>query len=133
VGVQGCDPVPIEYEIDQSRRLIRTTCRGEVRFPDVMAHFRMLREHTSLPENPDVLLDFSELETFPDSEHLRSVALEVGSLMPEIQWRNCALVAPADLAFGIGRMFEMATESYFRAVMVFRKREEAEAWLEKGR
>lgn len=125
--------MPIEYEIDQSRRLIRTTCRGEVRFADVIAHFRTLRDHPDLPRNPDVLLDFSELETFPDSEHIRSVALEVGSLLPAIQWRNGALVAPADLAFGIGRMFEMATEKYFRAIMVFRKREEAEAWLEKGR
>jgi hypothetical protein len=125
--------VPIEYEIDQSLSLIRTTCRGEVRFPDVIAHFRALREHASLPQGVDVLLDFTELETFPDSEHIRSVALEVGSLMPAIQWRNCALVAPADLAFGIGRMFEMATETYFRAIMVFRKRDEAEAWLAKGR
>jgi hypothetical protein len=124
--------VPIEYEIDQTRRLIRTTCRGEVRFPDVIAHFRTLRDHPALPESPDVLLDFTELETFPDSEHLRSVALEVGSLMPTLKWRNCALVAPADLAFGIGRMFEMATESYFHAIVVFRKREEAEAWLAKG-
>jgi hypothetical protein len=26
-------------------------------------------------------------------------------------------------------MFEMATETYFRAIMVFRERDEAEAWL----
>ena len=121
--------MPIEYEIDQSRRLIRTTCRGVVRFEDVVAHFRKLREDPDLPEGPDVLLDFTDLETFPDSEHIRSVALEVGSLLPAIQWRNAAVAAPADLAFGIGRMFEMATETYFRAIMVFRERDEAEAWL----
>ena len=122
----------IEYEIDQSLRLIRTTCRGVVRFADVVAHFGELRTHPELPEGPDVLLDFTELETFPDSEHIRSVALEVRSLQPSIKCRNCALVCPSDLAFGIGRMFEMATETYFRAVMVFRKAEEAEAWLERG-
>jgi hypothetical protein len=124
--------MPVEYEIDPDRRRIRTRCVGPVALSDVLAHLRVLAVDPALPKQPDVLLDFSELTTFPDRHEVQSVALQIGHLAPTIEWQRCAIVAPQDLAFGIGRMFEMLSEPSFRATMVFRKREDAEQWLDRA-
>jgi hypothetical protein len=121
--------MPIEYEIDARRRLIRTSCVGPVTLADVIAHFRTLETDPKAPDQLDVLLDFSELTAFPDSHQVRSVALEIRDLLPKIAWRHCAIVGPRDVAFGIGRMFEMISEPYFRATTVFRSAADAEQWL----
>ena len=124
--------MPVEYEIDASRRLIRTRCIGPVTIAEVVAHFDALEADPRVPVQPDVLLDFSELTRFPDRDQIRSAALQVRTLAPKISWRNCAIVAPEDLAFGIGRMFEMTSEPWFRATMVFRRLADAELWLQRG-
>src|SRR5262245_279296 len=124
--------MPVEYEIDANRRLIRTRCIGPVTIAEVIAHFHTLKADPRLPGQPDVLLDFSRLTAFPDRDQIRSVAREVRDLAPKISWRNCAIVAPEDLAFGIGRMFEMTSEPSFRATMVFRSLADAEVWLQRG-
>jgi hypothetical protein len=123
--------MPIFYEIDIDRRLIRTRCVGPLTLEEVVAHFRDLEVDPRVPPHLDVLLDFSELTNFPDQDQVRSVAREVRALRPKIAWRNLAIVAPRDLAFGIARMFEMISEPSFRATMVFRKLADAERWIEK--
>lgn len=119
----------IRYEIDPARRLIHTRCLGDVNFAEVLAHFRALQTDPGVPAEPDVLLDFSELTAFPDSGQVRSISSVVRSLEPTLAWRHCAIVAPADLGFAIGRMFGMLSEPAFRAMMVFRRFAEAEQWL----
>lgn len=121
--------MPVDYEIDPARCLIRTRCHGEVRFDQITSHFRTLADDPKLPSEPDVLLDFSDLTTYPDRDHVRSAALEVRGLLPKVTWGRCAIAAPEDVTFGIARMFEMISEPYFSVVMVFRSHDEAETWL----
>lgn len=124
--------MPVDYEIDPGKRLIRTRCRGVVTFDEVLAHFQALSRDGQLPGSPDVLLDLTELSTHPDRDQVRSVALEVGRLLPEVEWGRCVIVARDDLTFGIGRMFGMLSEPYFSDVLVVRSHDEAEKWLASG-
>ena len=101
--------------------------------PDVLAHFRALGADPGIGGTLDVLLDFSDLTAFPSSDQVQWVADRVRDLMPKIAWRHCAVVAPRDVAFGIGRMFEMLSDRSFRSTMVFRRLDEAEHWLARGR
>jgi hypothetical protein len=101
-----------------------------VTLDEVVAHFREIEADARVPAEPDVLLDWSELTRFPDSEQVHSVALEIRDLLPKVSLQSCAIVAPQDLAFGVGRMFEMISEPYFRRTMVFRRMAEAERWLD---
>jgi len=123
--------MPVHYQIDPGRHLIRTRCVGSLTLDEVVAHLRALEADPRIPDPLDVLLDFSELSNFPDHDQVHSVAREVQQLRPNIAWRNLAIVAPRDLAFGIARMFEMISEPSFRATMVFRARADAERWIEK--
>jgi hypothetical protein len=122
--------MPIPYEIDVARQRIHTRCVGDVTLPDVVAHFRALVADPRLPNRLDVLLDFRELATYPDGRQIQSIAIEIRQLLAKVAWRRCAVIGASDLAFGIGRMFEMITEPSFVKTMVFRDLEAANRWLD---
>ena len=121
--------MPVEYTLDASRCLIRTRFAGPVTFDEVIGHLRELETHPDLPERVDVLLDFGELTGLPDGQQVRTVASEIGKLRPRIELRRCAIFAPRDVLYGIGRMFEMVSEPHFGETQVFRSLAEAERWL----
>jgi hypothetical protein len=123
--------MPVEYEVDTERGRILTRLVGDVTLREVVGHLRALAEDPALPERPDLLVDLSAMTAYPDRHEVQSAAFEAERLAPKIGWQCCAIVAPVDLAFGIGRMFEMMAEPAFRATMVFRRRADAEQWLER--
>ena len=121
--------MPIEYEVDRARKLIRTRCVGATVLSQVLQHFADLRADTSLPVQLHVLLDLSELSTAPDRERLRAVVHEVKALGSDRRWGALAIVARSDLLFGMSRIFGIFVEDSFTNTGVFRKIEEAETWL----
>ncbi len=121
--------MPVAYEIDASRALIRTRCFGDCTFADVVGHFESLERDPALPREPDVLLDMSELGTLPKITELHEVVGLIQRLKPKTPLRHCAIVATRNAMFGLVRMFAVFAESQFRSVRVFRDRAEADAWL----
>jgi hypothetical protein len=121
--------VPIHYEIDAEEGVIRTRCVGEVRFDDVLDHFRTLENDPDLPKRLDVLLDLGPLTSLPESRQMKAAAREIDRLGERIRWGACAIVAERDAVFGMSRMFEVFAESVFARTMTFRERSKAENWL----
>jgi len=121
--------MPIEYEIDHERHLIRTACTGNVGLESVLQHFRALAGEPELPDPLDVLLDLGPVTSVPDADQIQVVAAEVASLLDRIRWGVLAIVATRDLVFGVSRMFEARAEESFSAIRVVRERAAAEAWL----
>lgn len=121
--------MPVTYEIDAARPLIRTKCTDAVTFDEVIGHFRALEADPGVGGRLDVLLDLSELTSIPESPQLRVVADRVGRLLTKVDWGACAIVAERDVLFGMSRIFEVFAQSSFAATHVFRGRAEAEAWL----
>jgi hypothetical protein len=121
--------MPVSYEIDHERSLIRTRCYGVTTLDEIAGHFDELRSQ-SLPEGLDVLLDLTGMANAPERDQLRSVAGEVKDLTPKLRWGAIAIVAPTDLLFGMSRMFGIFSEGHFANTGVFRTSAEAERWLE---
>jgi len=121
--------MPITYEIDPARRLIRTTCFGNVRLPDVMAHFDALQKDPDRPDRLDVLLDLRDMTTPPEAPQLQAVADRV-SLVEGLVFGACAIVTNKESMFGMARMFEVLARAHFAAIRTFRNVAEAEEWLE---
>ena len=121
--------MPITYEIDRSRNLIRTTCFGTVRLPDVMAHFDALQRDPDRPDRLDVLLDLRDIDSPPAAPQLQAVADRV-SLVDGLVFGACAILATRESVFGMARMFEVLARPYFAAIKTFRDVAEAERWLE---
>jgi hypothetical protein len=123
--------MPITYEIDAPRGRIRTACVGVVTLPQVMAHFDALQRDPSRPDRLDVLLDLTEIETPPQAPQIRAVADRVGFL-ENLVFGPCAIVADREVVFGMARMFEVLARGHFAAIRTFRRRAEAEEWLDSG-
>jgi hypothetical protein len=121
--------MPVVYEIDKARGLIRTRCLGHVTFEEVIGHFPTLAQDPECPPRLDVLLDLSEMTSLPDAPKLREVSAEIGKVRDRVRFGACAIVAPRDVLFGMLRMFEVYAEERFDATRVFREVAEAEAWL----
>ena len=122
--------MPVTYQIDRAKQLVRTSCTGATTLDEVLQHFAVLIQDPECPERLNVLLDLSEMTSLPGSEQLRAVATEIGRIVPRVQFLNCAIIAPKDALFGMSRMFEVFAEQYFAATRVFRTREEGAIWLE---
>jgi hypothetical protein len=121
--------MPVTYQIDRTRNLIRTRCFGEVTLEEVLDHFRTLQSDPECPSRLDVLLDLSECLSAASGGQLRTVNQAIASVRERVQFDACAIVAPTDLLFGMGRMFEVLAEERFRATHVFRSVVDAEEWL----
>lgn len=121
--------MPITYEIDGERSLIRTHCVGDVTFEEVLGHFRELEADDSLPSRADVLLDLTGMVSLPDKGQLQSVAAELGRLWPTVTWGAFAMVADRDVLYGMIRMLQVFADDEFEVSSVFREREAAELWL----
>ena len=120
--------MPVSYEIDSARCLIRARCSGAVELADVLGHFASLQRDPARPAWADVLLDFTGLESLPSVSHLDAVKDRMG-WRPALRFRFCAIVADRDVVFGIARMFQSMTTAFFQDVVVMRSLIEAEGWL----
>lgn len=120
--------MPIRYEIDRAKGLIRTTCWGEVRLQEVLAHFDELEDDPTRPSHLDVFLDLCGMTSPPRTPELQT-AVDRIRRVSGLGFGLCAIVADRDVLFGIARMFEVFAEDHFEKVAVFRDAAEAEDWL----
>ena len=121
--------MPVTYQIDLAKNLIRTRCIGDVTPEEVAAHFRELSQDRNRPKHLNVLLDLTEETSLPEKEDLLGVSLHISDLFDSAQFGACAIVADNDALFGMMRMFEVLANEYFVVTHVFRELAEAESWL----
>jgi hypothetical protein len=124
--------VPVTYQIDAARKLIHTTCSRPLTFPEVIDHFRTLKVDPACTGHLDVFLDVSQADTLPASGQLGAISTELGAVRAKVEFGLCAIFAPHDTMFGVMRMFEIIAGRYFRGIRVFRRADEAQAWLISG-
>jgi len=120
--------MPISYTLDRSRSLVRTRCTGEVRFPEVLAHFDHLQRDPERPWQLDVLLDFSGLATTPGIPEARGVAYRIQHKL-DFGFERCAVVAGGESEVKAARMFQEMCRTAFTQVQIFPDTSAAESWL----
>jgi len=125
--------MPVAYTVDAEGRVIRTTCTNPVTLPDVLDHFRELREDRAFSGKLDVLLNVSALDALPERAQLGTVSAELSAVVQKAQFGACAIVASRDAMFGMMRVFEVFAAPYFQEICVFRGLDEAEQWLKAQR
>jgi hypothetical protein len=125
--------MPIEYRIDHARRLVVATGHGAITDADV---FGYQREVWSRPDvaGYDELVDVSRVEriVMPSPGRVRDLAELSASMDVPPGGSRFAIVAPSDLTFGIGRMYETyrgLAGGEAKKVSVFRTLDEALRFL----
>jgi len=123
--------MPVLYEIDVNRRLVRTTCAGSVTFEQVMAHFAALeRDPRRAGGVMDVMLDLRTITNIPETSQLRQVADRISPDNTELKYGRLAIVAVNPEAVGLGRLFVQFAQGRFTAATVVGSLDEAERWLD---
>jgi len=124
--------MPIEYQIDHTRRLVTAQGRGVFSDQDV---FEYQQAVWSRPEvaGYDELIDMRAVERIvqPSANRVRQLAA-LSASMDAGRPSRFAIVASQDLAFGLGRMYQTfrgLEESSTKEVGVFRTRGDAMAFL----
>jgi hypothetical protein len=123
--------VPISCRIDKAARVVICTHTGMTSDAD------FIQTYTSLFNDPEYETGMSKLIDLrkADSVGRSGKALTIiGDLLTK-QYEDSsvttriAIVAPADLSFGLGRMYGMLTDDAPQNVSVFRSVEKAVEWL----
>ena len=115
--------MPFECVIDRDRRLVQTTWTGELGFEDVRAYFEKLNQDPHFEPSFDQLCDFRQVSKW----NLTFDALNVlRDFDPFSANSKRAMVAPGDVAYGLGRMYEAIKGGGF---VVFREMSPARTWL----
>jgi hypothetical protein len=120
--------VPIDYRVDEHRKLVSTRLHGVVTEADLRAYAeRNARDAGSLR------CDRAIVEVAPDAElnisHELITAFSLGNDRATLPTRRVAVVASTDLSYGYARMFQGFREDPNAEVQVFRTRADAKAWL----
>jgi hypothetical protein len=125
--------MPIDYSIDHSRRLVIAKGSGVFTDDDVFGYQR------SVWSRPDVagydeLVDMTDVTeiALPSPNRVRDLADEAAAMDRATGGGKFAIVAPQDVAYGLGRMYEANREltgKSTKQVAVFRTMPEALAFL----
>jgi hypothetical protein len=122
--------MPVLYEIDVNRRLVRTTCAGAVTFEQVMAHFAALERDPRRTGAMDVVLDIRTITTTPETSQLRQVAERISPERSTLKYGRLVIVAFTPEAIGIGRLFVQFARDRFASTAVVNTLQDAERWLQ---
>jgi hypothetical protein len=125
--------MPIDYQIRHDRRLVAARGHG------VFTHLDVVGYQNDVWSRPDVagfdeVIDMTAVERIelPSADGVRQLAALSASMDDPEAPSKFAIVAPQDIAFGLGRMYEahraMSAQSA-KEVGVFRTMTEALAWL----
>jgi hypothetical protein len=121
--------MPISYDIDRERALIRTTLTGFVTFTEVIAHFDALEDDPRQSGTLNVLLDLRGLTSVPETGQLRRAAARIDPERSPLQFGACALVAIDPETVATGKLFAVFARQRFRATTIVPTLEDAERWL----
>ena len=125
--------MPIEHTIDHERRLVTAKAKGTLTDEDI---FGYQRDVWSRPEvdGYSELVDMSQVDStdLPSVERVRELARLSAGMDSRSSASRFAIVAPTEIAFGLGRMYEAyrnLDDRSTKEVGVFRSRQEALAFL----
>lgn len=127
--------MPIDYYIDHSRRLVVARGSGTLTESEVFGYQREVWSRPNVT-GYDELVDMSEVMEIAvptsASNSFQQLATEAASMDPPETAAKFAIVAPEQLAFGLGRMYKAYRElapSSTKQVEVFRTLVEAMLFL----
>lgn len=123
--------MPVDVRIDEERNLVLIDVSGPIGPDALLDHVERLRTDPRIRPGFRLWFDTSGAEPGPgiDGEFVRRVAEVTSTFGDRTGVARVAILAPADLTFGLARMFAMLVEPRSGEVRVFRQAEAARAWL----
>jgi hypothetical protein len=127
------DGLSIGYRFEAATRTVRIEISGVITEAELIEVARKLSTDPDLPPGHRELIDLTGVEqTDVSPAALRLVAGWFSGTDQVANRGRVAVCAPADLAFGLSRMYEVFRQPSGIHLRVFRTIEEARVWLAEG-
>jgi len=125
--------MPIDYRIDHDRWLVLAYGRGTMTDEEVFGYQQTVWSRPDVA-GYDELVDMTEVEhiALPSADRVQQLAALSAAMDAPQSASKFAIVAPQDLAFGLGRMYQAYRDQDTRSmkqVGVFRTSKDAGAFL----
>ncbi len=119
--------MPAYFKIDKDQKLVMSTAVGVFTLADVLEHQEKLLKDSDFDPSFSHLVDLTHITKLDlETEGVHKLAQQ--SIFSRDSRR--AIIANADLVFGLGRMYEMLRESCgARGIRVFRNLDDALEWV----
>ncbi len=122
--------MPMSYIIDQRRNLIRITGSGVLTDKEMIQCITDLREDPALQPDMSTLSDMRNVEVAFTAEGIAKMLNIMERTSERRTGAKAAIVVNSEVAFGMGRIFEMRAEVRVDpSFMIFRDMEAACEWL----
>ena len=126
--------MPIAYRVDHELRLVIAAGQGILTDADVFGYQHDVWSRSDVAGYSE-LIDMTQVTKFevPSADRVRDLARLAASMDDSESSARLAVVAPADVAFGLGRMFQSYRQldrQSTKEVAIFRSMEEALAFLQ---
>ena len=122
--------MPISYTIDLTRALVDSVATGVLTVDDILEH------KARLDSDPRFSPTMCEIADVRDVERIDVTPAGISRVVWADQkegdqpaGHRLAIVVSSDVAYGLGRMYQLQTSPTDERVKIFRDREEAETWL----
>ena len=120
--------MPVTYEIDATRRLVRASAKGIVTYAE-------LAQHVAEEERDEALglaevIDARGATTDLTSDQVRSLVTLTDALVRKGRFGALAIVTDNDVAFGMARMYQILVGELPVEIGVYRELGDALAWLD---
>lgn len=123
--------MPIEYEVDATRGLVRSRAFGVLLPAELLAHIRRLADDENVPTPLYELWDGTDVETFPvRGADVRGFINTAGAFQREFSRARLAIVMRGAAMFGLGRMAQLLADLTPFRIGVFRGLDEATVWMD---
>ena len=128
--------MPITFQIDHDRKIVFARGLGVLTDEDVFGYQRDVWSRENIRGYSE-MMDMRGVEriALPSMDRVRDLANLSAEMDAGQQGTKFAIVASGDLAFGLGRMYEVYRVMHPKSgkeVKVFRNPEDALKWLEEG-
>ena len=121
--------MPVTYEIDSSRHLVRTLASDLVTYRELERHLAE-EEHDDDAVGLAEVIDARGATTDLTTEQVRRLVARTDALVRKGHFGALAIVTDNDVAFGMARMYQLLCEMSLPVrIEVFRELEPALAWL----
>jgi hypothetical protein len=123
--------MPIQYEIDAGAGRVDCTHVGTVSDDEFLATYQRMYSDPAFDGSYDILVDLLQAESTPRGAQALKMIADIGRRhhKPGEKVARIAIVAGADLSFGLARMYEGYAAEVPANIRVFRERDQALEWL----
>ncbi len=121
--------MPITIRYDREKKVLYGTMTGQVTEDEFQASLLEILQSDQFPPDTRTLWDLRELDFRTIDSLMEKRLINIRRRYPERGRARLAFIVAGDLAFGMGRMYEILSEDLPQEIRLFRKYSEGENWL----